>query len=407
MVATTPDSLPRDPNGNASSNNVRIIDSPTGTSESIPSIGQPGQTFYWEVQAIISGVNNGWSPIWSYTLAGELHRPPLIQGAAVTPSTVTRGDAVTLTASGVSDPNVTPGSVTQVIWYRESNGVPGLQTSYPGGDANVAQTTDGSNGWQTTFSTFGWAGLNGPGPGTYTLYAAAVDNLAVFSTGTPGFTFTVLPASVPAPAIQSVEFDPASSPASVRITFNTNVAPSLMYAGGGLIAGRFQLAGPGNPQVQGISYDPATNAATLTFGPTPLVNGDYELTTPLPQFIYNANGVSLQQPLTFDFFVLAGDANRDRTVDSQDYSIFLQNMNTGGGKGWADGDFNGDGVVDSADLQILQGNMGQTLPPLAGAPNTPTNASPSDAQTSVDLAPTLVASAFADPNTANTQIASQ
>jgi len=64
---------------------------------------------------------------------------------------------------------------------------------------------------------------------------------------------------------------------------------------------------------------------------------------------------------SFSFFSLAGDVNRDRIVDSQDYTIVVNDLNTSGG--WAAGDLNADGVVNAADLQIVQTNLGQMLRP--------------------------------------------
>ena len=337
----------------------------TSTQAAIPLASTAGQTYYWAARAEINGVWNGWSPIWNFTIAGQLIVPPLIQGASVTPSTITQGDTVSLSANGVSDPNLPPDSITYVAWYVETNGISGLQTGSSGGDFALAFDFDGSDGWGTTYSTFGFPAPLGPG--THTLYGVAMNTGGLFSAATAPFSLTVLPANVPAPTIESVNYDPGESSAAIKVAFNTDVAPSIMYSDGSLIAGKFQVSGPGSPTVQTISYDFATNTATLGFGTTTLANGDYQLTLPYPSTIYNATYVSLQGQTSFAFTVLDADANGDGTVDSQDYTTLLQNLNTGGGKGWADGDFNGDGVVDSTDLQILEANMGQTLPPLAGA----------------------------------------
>lgn len=47
-----------------------------------------------------------------------------------------------------------------------------------------------------------------------------------------------------------------------------------------------------------------------------------------------------------------GDANRDGTVDGQDFLMWQQNVGQSGD--WSDGDFDGNKVVDSADLAIWQ-----------------------------------------------------
>jgi hypothetical protein len=70
---------------------------------------------------------------------------------------------------------------------------------------------------------------------------------------------------------------------------------------------------------------------------------------------------------TFDFFVVAGDANRDRVVNFADLLVLAKNYN-GTNKTWADGDFTGDGIVNFADLLILAKAYNKALPPPAPAP---------------------------------------
>jgi hypothetical protein len=358
-----------------------------------------GETYYWAVRAEINGVWNGWSPIWSFTIAGELYQPPVVQSGAATPTTVTQGDTFEVTANGVSDPNLPPDQILYVTWYVESNGQPGLQPIYPNADWGLVTDSNGADGWSANVSTFG-SGVNNPlTPGTHTLYAVALDSHGDYSLATSlnTFTVTILPAAAPAPVVESVRYAQGASAAEVLVAFNTNVGPSLG-------PGEFIVNGPGSPTVEGVTYDPSTNVATLTLNTPTLSNGYYELTA-FSSEIYNAAGVTLSEPAPYLFSVLQGDVNGDGTVDSQDYTILLQNLNAGSGKGWADGDFNGDGIVNDSDLQILETNMGQTLSPLAGAPNQPQNQGPSDQSTGTLVAPVLQASAFSDPTSGNTQVA--
>jgi hypothetical protein len=349
FVSTDIASLPRSPTGSAGPG-VVILDNPTVTQE-ILSFYPPGLTLYWQVQAIIGGVNNGWSPIWSFKIAGELNLPPVIQSAAATPNTITQGGTVTFTADGVSDPNLAPDHVIQVEWVRETNGIPGLQTNYPGGDTVLASDDDGSDGWNTTIRIVG-VPFGGVDPGTYTMYGVALDSKGAYSAATAPFTFTLLPALVPAPVIQAVVFDPGM-PSTLRVVFNTDVSNSLL-------ANKFTLFGPGNPSVKSFSYDAATNMALLSLGTTSPLNGDYQLWI-VPTNVYNLAGVTLQGPTTFNFSYMAGDANRDRSVDFNDLVSLAQNYNTSGGKGWAEGDFTGDGNVDFNDLVKLAQNYNTSL----------------------------------------------
>lgn len=94
--------------------------------------------------------------------------PPTIASLSSSPDPAAPSLDVTLAATGVNDPDP-DGFVVSVAFYRESNGIPGLQT---GGDGDTLLATDGNpaDGWSTTFST---SGLRG---GTYTYYARATDN---------------------------------------------------------------------------------------------------------------------------------------------------------------------------------------------------------------------------------------
>jgi hypothetical protein len=65
---------------------------------------------------------------------------------------------------------------------------------------------------------------------------------------------------------------------------------------------------------------------------------------------------------TFTVLVpLAGDANRDGTVNFGDFEILRRNFGRTQAS-WDAGDFNGDGVVSFADFQILEANFGKSQP---------------------------------------------
>src|SRR5205085_6788123 len=73
--------------------------------------------------------------------------------------------------------------------------------------------------------------------------------------------------------------------------------------------------------------------------------------------------------LTFDFFVLSGDANHDRTVDASDLAALAGNWQQSG-RTFAQGDFNYDGTVNALDLLILSSRWQTTLasPQLSAQP---------------------------------------
>ncbi|MEL7240147.1 MAG: hypothetical protein AAGK78_14920, partial [Planctomycetota bacterium] len=68
-------------------------------------------------------------------------------------------------------------------------------------------------------------------------------------------------------------------------------------------------------------------------------------------------GERVNDPL---FFVLAGDANRDRVVNLGDFLALREAFGTG--LFFSQGDFNGDGSVDLNDFLILRANFNASVP---------------------------------------------
>jgi guanyl-specific ribonuclease Sa len=96
-------------------------------------------------------------------IAGTVNQPT-IGSFAVSPTTVTAGTTVTLTASNVAE---TGGTITAVNFYRESNGTAGLQI---GSDTFINTGVHSATTWILGTSTTGLAA------GTYTYYAVATDS---------------------------------------------------------------------------------------------------------------------------------------------------------------------------------------------------------------------------------------
>jgi len=107
---------------------------------------------------------------WSLpaSAAGLVNARPAIAALADAPDPVTLGDQLTLAASGVADAD---GSVAQVEFYRESNGVAGWQAD----DQGLGALTDGSSGWGLSVSTAGWTA------GWQTYFARAQDDRGAWS----------------------------------------------------------------------------------------------------------------------------------------------------------------------------------------------------------------------------------
>jgi hypothetical protein len=143
---------------------------------------------------------------------------------------------------------------------------------------------------------------------------------------------------------------------AVQFKFSEDVSGSLSSASLGVVPdGALGALTVGTPL-----YASATNAVTFALGgSTP--DGNYTATL-LPTGVTDLAGNALETPAVVNFFILPGDANRDRSVNATDLGILSLNWQ-GTGKTFSQGDFNADGVVDLRDLYILSTHWQQTLPP--------------------------------------------
>jgi hypothetical protein len=176
------------------------------------------------------------------------------------------------------------------------------------------------------------------------------------------YWFNVFRAAAPAVVDQGARYDAAARP-TLWAKFNKNVAYSLEPAD---VVLRNTSTGEAFPVT--VTWDGPR--FTATFSPVvpggALPDGNYRATL-RKGYLKDALGQASTQDVTFDFFVLAGDANRDRTVNFTDLLALAKNYNQSG-KAYADGDFNGDGLVNFADLLILAKAYNKTLPAPSPAP---------------------------------------
>jgi subtilisin-like proprotein convertase family protein len=116
------------------------------------------------------------------------------------------------------------------------------------------------------------------------------------------------------------------------------------------------------PTLPTVSWSASTQTATFGFNGQ-LPDGNYRAT------LAATDGLDLSAPGHVEFFILAGDANRDRTVNLEDFGILRANFGSDAGL-FSEADFNYDGRVDLADFGILRGNFGEFLPePVAEGPS--------------------------------------
>ncbi len=162
------------------------------------------------------------------------------------------------------------------------------------------------------------------------------------------------------PTVLSAVYAYTAAKPALNVTFSSSVW-------GSLTVDDFHIVNLGTAQTVPISslsfsYSPSALKATVAFPGYPpgvLPDGNYRLTLAAGNVADDA-GPALAADYTFDFFALAGDANRDRIVDISDLGILATNWQ-GSGKTFAQGDFNYDGIVDISDLGILATNWQKSL----------------------------------------------
>jgi hypothetical protein len=183
------------------------------------------------------------------------------------------------------------------------------------------------------------------------------------------------PAALLAPRIVSGSFEYQTGHA-LRFTFNKDVRDSL--APGDLVVTNLDtgLPVPSSSFVIDVSGDTLQPTTATWRRTTALPDGNYR--APLAgNAVADAYGnVVAGAGFSFDFFVLAADANRDRKVSFEDLVILAQNYGTAG-KRFSQGNFNYDaaGNVGFEDLVLLAQKYNSTLPAPAAVPVSATSES--------------------------------
>ena len=197
------------------------------------------------------------------------------------------------------------------------------------------------------------------------------------------FTITLPP---PAPLTITTHFDAVTREALV-IDLSADVATSLLTPALQLV----NLATNLPASLPPFEYDATLHRVTIFFSPLALPNGDYRLTI-------SAGALpGLTTPYQFDFFILSGDVNRDRTVGFADLVVIAQNYDRTGVT-HAQGDLTGDGAVSFADLVLVAQNYDATLTAPSPAPVPAAALSPSSARVLAPVVPpSPVASVVVSP----------
>jgi len=207
-------------------------------------------------------------------------------------------------------------------------------------------------------------------PGRYSIRVALVEAFAPVTNfyGTPpgGVNnpgvgpYTEIQFVVEAPPLVSGTYYAYGLPqAPVVVSFSSNVIESLGVDD-------FELTNLTTSQVVPSSFialdtSGQTNAATLRFVGFPdgvLPDGNYQLRVRAAG-VFSGSGIFMAHDAVTPFFVLAGDANRDRSVNISDLAILAANFNRPGA--FSQGDFNYDGAVGIGDFSILASRFNTQL----------------------------------------------
>ncbi|MEM8874210.1 MAG: hypothetical protein AAGD32_08105 [Planctomycetota bacterium] len=195
----------------------------------------------------------------------------------------------------------------------------------------------------------------------FQITASLTDEDGTYATEGP----SVLVATAPTIVRSSFNFD--ALPHRVEIAFSESVADSVDVGDVTIRNLDFNLVVSTN-DIE-LIYDETTQTASFGFigginaggELTPLPDGNYSVSLAAGS-VEDAVGNLLQEDLSFGFFVLAGDLDRDRDVDLFDAIDLVRNFGRTDDPLFSEGDLDYDGDVDLFDALILQRNFGSTLP---------------------------------------------
>jgi ELWxxDGT repeat protein len=147
---------------------------------------------------------------------------PTIAALIDSPDPVSRGDGLTLSATGVE---AVPGrTVVAVRFYRESNGTTGLQNG-PGGDTFAGTDSNPADGWSTSVDS----GLLRPG--SYTFYAQAIDDQYATSpddaAAVSASAFVQVPLQVTS-TLPALDQGPIAETSTIDVTFSEPIDPATL-----------------------------------------------------------------------------------------------------------------------------------------------------------------------------------
>jgi len=253
-----------------------------------------------------------------------------------------------------------PNSLTNVngtLFFRANNGVNGVEL------------------WKSDGTSAGTVLVRDISPGSYGSYPQSLINVngTLFFNANDGVNgrelWKATAGDVTPPMVTSSAFEFEESHVlaigfseSVQLTLDTNDLTIVNSTLG------FQIL----PSSLGLVYDAANDTATLTFSGFPaatLIDGNYRVNV-VAAGVTDTAGNSLDgdgngtpnDDFVFNFFVLSGDANRDRSVNLDDFTALAASFGQPN-RVFSQGNFNysAGGVVNLDDFTILAAQFGKTL----------------------------------------------
>jgi subtilisin-like proprotein convertase family protein len=289
--------------------------------------------------------------------------PPVLSDTATAPPAPTTPDLLPASDTGlVNDDNVTRNRTPTFTGTAAPNSLVHVLNF---GQVILGSATAGPDGrYSVTVTNPYWSAGDGGVPDAVSATATLDNVTSALSASLPIVIDDRPPAVAATPAFV---FD--SGPHRLAYKFNDDVFAAVSSGDlllRNLTAGTTVAAGS-----MAVNFNAGRDAPTFTFpgySGGVLPNGHYRATI-LHADVADLAGNVMVADHVFDFYVLAGDINRDRTVNGSDFAILAGSFGKTG-RTYAQGDLNGDGSVNGSDFAILAGNFGKSVPAPAAAVTT-------------------------------------
>jgi len=181
---------------------------------------------------------------------------------------------------------------------------------------------------------------------------SGISTASAFSAGEAGLRVVD---TIP-PTFAGSAFSLDTSPQQVRVSFSEDVAASLDVNDVTIT----RLSESAIIVPTGVMWEAGTSTAVFAL-PANIAMGNYHVVVNNAGIKDPANNTLIGSS-SMDFYILPGDANRDRKVDTLDFNILAEGFGAAAGKVFSTGDFSLDSAIDSVDFGVLLSHYGMTVP---------------------------------------------